>query len=78
MSPELTLRATLLGTLRRTAFPPPEGLTRMETCSEWLGLSGGLGLACWLWGELVYGVTPPGVGLIARNTCFVPIFGTFK
>ena len=35
-------------------------------------------MACWLWGELVYGVTPPGVGLIARNTCFVPIFGTFR
>ena len=24
----------------------------------------------------MYGVTPPGVGFIAKNTCFVPIFGT--
>jgi len=31
--PTLTLSATFLGTLRRTALPPPEGLTRMETCS---------------------------------------------
>ena len=32
--PVFTLSATFRGTLRRTGLPPPEGLTRMETCSD--------------------------------------------
>ena len=31
--PTLTLRATLRGTLRRTALPPAEGFTRIDTWS---------------------------------------------
>ena len=68
--PTFTFNATDLGTLSRTALPPPAGLTSMETWSD--VCCTGRGGCC---GEL-YGLTPPGVGFMARNTCLVPILGT--